>query len=174
MGFLFSICNKQIQKKVKISLNCKCFCGKLYGFPSSLSSLLIQIYNNHKLSFGDVTLILVMESKVSWYLRGSCYSIFSFMCLLFISLFVILSVFFWSLCCLFFSDLRPLIIHLVSSNSSYKIDKKICLWTYLSHWIEIINKLLWWVFCSSLISCSFIFSYFIWFPWLYPIEEYPI
>jgi hypothetical protein len=36
------------------------------------------------------------------------------------SLFVILSFFFWSLCCLFFFDLRILIIPLVSSNSSCK------------------------------------------------------
>ena len=35
---------------------------------------------------------------------GSCYSIFSFMCMLCISLFVLLSFFFWSLCCLFFYD----------------------------------------------------------------------
>ena len=127
------------------------FLCQIIWFPSSLSSRLIQIYNNHKLSFGDVTLILVMESKISWYLWGSCYSIFSIMCLLFISLFVISSFFFWSLCCLFFSDLRILIIRLLSSNSSYKIDKKISLCTDLSHWREIINKLLWWGFCSSLI-----------------------
>jgi hypothetical protein len=35
------------------------------------------------------------------------------------SFFVILSFFFWPLCCLFFFDLRILITPLVSSNSSY-------------------------------------------------------
>jgi hypothetical protein len=46
----------------------------------------------------------------------SCYSIFSFMCMLCWSLFVFLN--FWSLCFLFF-DLRILITPLISSNSSY-------------------------------------------------------
>jgi hypothetical protein len=50
---------------------------------------------------------------------GSCYSIFSFMCMFCRSLFVILYFFFWSWCCLFFFDLRILITALVSSNSSY-------------------------------------------------------
>jgi hypothetical protein len=164
--FLSSFCNKQIQKKVKISLNCKCFCVKLYGFPSSL----IQIYNNYKLSFGDVSLILVMESKVSWYVWGSCYSIFSFMFAFYIVichfvlflLVIVLSVLLW------FTDFDYC---LVFTDSSYKIDKKICLWTYLSQWREIINKLLWWGFCSSFFSCSFFFSLFIWFPWLFPNED---
>jgi hypothetical protein len=50
---------------------------------------------------------------------GSCYSIFSFICMFCRSLFVLLSFFFWPLCCLFFFDLRILIAPLVSSNSSY-------------------------------------------------------
>ena len=37
------------------------------------------------------------------------------------SLFVLLSFFFWSLCCLFFFDIRILITPLVSSNSSYLV-----------------------------------------------------
>ena len=49
---------------------------------------------------------------------GSCYSIFSFMCIFYRSLFVLLYFFFWPLCCLFF-ELRILIIPLVSSNSTY-------------------------------------------------------
>ena len=49
---------------------------------------------------------------------GSCYSIFSFMCMFCRSLFVLLSFFFWPLCGLFF-DLRILITPLVSSNSSF-------------------------------------------------------
>ena len=49
---------------------------------------------------------------------GSCYSIFSFMCMFYRSLFVLLYFFFWPLCCLFFFDLRILITPLVSSKSS--------------------------------------------------------
>ena len=36
----------------------------------------------------------------------SCYSIFSFMCMFYRSLFVLLSIFFWPLHCMFFFDLR--------------------------------------------------------------------
>ena len=43
----------------------------------------------------------------------------SFICLFCRSLFVLLYFFFWSLCCLFFFDIRILITPLVSSNSSY-------------------------------------------------------
>ena len=46
----------------------------------------------------------------------SCYSIFSFMCNVCRSLFVLLTFFVWPLCCLSF-DLRILITPLVSSNS---------------------------------------------------------
>jgi len=52
---------------------------------------------------------------------GSCYSIISFMCMFCRSLFVLLSFFFWPLCCLFFFDIRILIAPLISSNSSSKI-----------------------------------------------------
>ena len=48
----------------------------------------------------------------------SCYSIFSCMRMFCRSLFVLLYIFFWSLCCLFFFDIRILITPLVSSNSS--------------------------------------------------------
>jgi hypothetical protein len=48
----------------------------------------------------------------------SCYSIFSFMCMFCRSLIVLLF-FFRPLCCLFFFDIRILITHLVSSDSSY-------------------------------------------------------
>ena len=40
---------------------------------------------------------------------GSCYSIFSFMCMFCRLLFVLLYFFFWPLCCLFFFDIRILI-----------------------------------------------------------------
>ena len=49
--------------------------------------------------------------------QGSCYSIFSFLCMFGGSLFALLSFSFWPLCCLSF-DLRILISPLVSSNSS--------------------------------------------------------
>jgi hypothetical protein len=47
---------------------------------------------------------------------GSCYSIFSFICMFCRSLFVLLYFFFWPLCCLFFFDIRILIVPLVSST----------------------------------------------------------
>ena len=49
---------------------------------------------------------------------GSCYLIFRFICMFCRSLFVLLYLFFWPLCCLFFYDIRILITPLVSSNSS--------------------------------------------------------
>ena len=49
---------------------------------------------------------------------GSCYLIFSFICMICISLFVLLYFFFWPLCSLFFFDIRIMIAPLVSSNSS--------------------------------------------------------
>ena len=56
------------------------------------------------------------------FLWGSCYSIFSLICMFCRWLFVLLYFFFWSLCCLFFFDVRILIAPLVSSNSSFIID----------------------------------------------------
>ena len=53
------------------------------------------------------------------FLVGSCYSIFSFICMFCRSLFVLLYFFFWPLCCLSFFDIRILINPLVSSNSSW-------------------------------------------------------
>jgi hypothetical protein len=50
---------------------------------------------------------------------GSFCLIFSFMCMFCRSLFVLLSFFFWPMCCLFVFDLRILITPLVSSNYSY-------------------------------------------------------
>jgi hypothetical protein len=51
---------------------------------------------------------------------GSYFSIFSFMCMFWRSLFVLLYFFVWPLCCLFFFNIRILITPLVSSNSSSK------------------------------------------------------
>jgi hypothetical protein len=50
---------------------------------------------------------------------GSCYLIFSFMCMFYRSLFFLLYFFFYPLCCLFFFDIQILITPLVSSNSSF-------------------------------------------------------
>ena len=55
---------------------------------------------------------------------GSCYSIFSFMCMFCRSLFVLLYYFFWPLYCLFF-DLRILITSLISLNSSTHLTTSI-------------------------------------------------
>jgi hypothetical protein len=49
---------------------------------------------------------------------GSCNSIFSFICMFYRSLFVLLYFFYLLLCCLFFFDIQILITPLVSSNSS--------------------------------------------------------
>jgi hypothetical protein len=55
---------------------------------------------------------------------------FRFMCMFCRSLFVLLSLFFWPLCCVFFFELRILITHLTSSNSSWKYN--------IEHWVKII------------------------------------
>ena len=57
------------------------------------------------------------------FLCGSCNLIFSFICMLCRSLFVLLYFFFWPLCCLFFFDIRILIAPLASSNFSYMSRK---------------------------------------------------
>ena len=48
-----------------------------------------------------------------------------FMCMFCRSLFVLLYIFFWPLCCLFFFDIRILIDPLVSSNTSYIINTEV-------------------------------------------------
>ena len=52
-----------------------------------------------------------------------CYSIFGFICIFCRPLFVLLFIFFWPLCCLFFFSIRILITPLVSSNSSYNHNR---------------------------------------------------
>jgi hypothetical protein len=56
----------------------------------------------------------------TWVLVGFVLLYFCFMCMFYRSLFVLLYFFFWSLCCLFFFNIRILITPLVSSNSSCK------------------------------------------------------
>jgi hypothetical protein len=85
-------------------------------------------------------------SGVPEFTPGSCYSIFSFICMFCRSLFVLLYFFFWPLCCLFFFDIRILIAPLVSLNSSYyyiKICEKLTLYTLQCRsWISIETKIL--------------------------------
>ena len=75
---------------------------------------------------------------------GSCYSIFSFMCMFCESFFVLLFFFFQPLWCLFF-DLRILITLLISSNSSSSIHS--------SYGLQIYNPKVgdtrYWFLCSS-------------------------
>jgi hypothetical protein len=76
------------------------------------------------------------------------------MCMFCRSLFVILSFFFWSLCCLFFFDLRILITPLVSSNSSY--GGSFLLISIFVSKSTIFNKILqlfWWsgIFCFPIL-----------------------
>ena len=76
-------------------------------------------------------------------LWGSCYSIFSFICMFCRSLFILLFFFFWPLCCLFFFDIRILITPLVSSTllisetrtpgeNNKRATDKLCLMQYTS------------------------------------------
>ena len=58
------------------------------------------------------------------FLWGSCYSIFSFICMFCRSLFVLLYFFFWPLCCLFFFNIQILITPMVSSPG---LDIIVCL-----------------------------------------------
>ena len=85
------------------------------------------VYNVQCISLWDKAIVFLGNTNA--YISGaseftpgfsgfSYYSSFSFMCMFCRSLFVFLSFFFWSLCCLFFFELRILITPLVSSNSS--------------------------------------------------------
>ena len=67
----------------------------------------------------DLSFAIVILTAYRLFYWGSCYSIFSFICMFCRSLFVLLYFFFWSLCCLFFFDLRILITPLASSNSFF-------------------------------------------------------
>jgi len=63
------------------------------------------------------------------------------MCMFCRSLFVLLYLFFWPLCCLFFFDIRILITPLVSSNSSYPlIYMDICCFLPNTQWSILMFK----------------------------------
>ena len=73
---------------------------------------------------------------------GSCYSIFSFICMFCRSLFVLLYYFFWPLYCLFFFDIRILITPLVSSISSYNKKHKCVLLIFIKSFLPFfLNKI---------------------------------
>jgi hypothetical protein len=74
----------------------------------------------------ELSTFLEHNSSPSVSSGGSSYLIFSFMCLFCRSFFVLLYVFFWPLCCLFFIDLRILITPLVSSNYSHWWHSEVC------------------------------------------------
>ena len=70
-----------------------------------------------RMSLVEQKLLTLLEylSSPPGFLWGSCYSIFCFICMFCRSLFVLLFIFFWPLCCLFFLDIRIMITPLVSS-----------------------------------------------------------
>ena len=91
---------------------------------------------------------------------GSCYSIFSFMCMFCRLLFVLLSFFFWPLCCLSFFDLRVLFTPLVSSNSSLNLTVRYYGCVYVdssSILFAIIGNC---VHCNITFKSIFIFKYY--------------
>ena len=62
--------------------------------------------------FSQLSKHCIVCSLIYGFWWGSCYSIFSVVCMFCRSLFVLLSFFFWPLCCLFFLDIRILITSL--------------------------------------------------------------
>jgi hypothetical protein len=76
-----------VRKKSPQKFTDICSSGIDFAYGST-NCLLIRFWNRHR------------------FLVGSCYSIFSFMCMICRSLFVHLYFLFWSSCCLFFFDLR--------------------------------------------------------------------
>jgi hypothetical protein len=96
----------------------KLFLAKSWNIQ--LFSVLAVVYANDgwkKLQFAYFYYFPVYYFVQVHSIWGSCYSIFSFICMFCRSLFVLLY-FFPPLCCLFFVDIRILIAPLVSSNSS--------------------------------------------------------
>ena len=67
-------------------------------------------FQNWIVSSGAGTAYLSRASEFTFgFQSGSCYQIFSLLCMFCRSLFVLLDFFFWPLCCLFFFDIRILI-----------------------------------------------------------------
>ena len=100
----------QYSNSVYVSLVVTCFSVLMVKYAWYLVSILL--YNIlRRVPLVEQELLIFPEN-----LRSP--SIFSFICMFCRSLFVLLHFFFWSLCCLFFFDIRILIALLVSSNSS--------------------------------------------------------
>ena len=89
------------------------------SFPDSLLITGFVTRLTRRVSLVEQELITLPEhmSSPTVFKWGSCYSIFSFMCMFCRLLFVILSSFLWPLCCLSFFGLRILITPLISSSS---------------------------------------------------------
>jgi hypothetical protein len=118
----------------------------LYVLSSMVWCLLRYLYRLYVLS--SMVWCLLRCEFTPGFLWGSCYSIFSFICMFCRSLFVLLYFFFWPLCCLFFFDIRILIAPLVSSNSSWN---KWQILTSLSRYMLV------WQVCRCLVRiCRFI------------------
>jgi hypothetical protein len=95
-----------------------------WSFPQSWLIIGFVTRFTWRVSLVEQELLILPEHQSSLRVfsgEGSYYSIFSFMCMFCRSLFVLLSFFFWPLCCycLSFFGLQILITHLLSSNSSF-------------------------------------------------------
>jgi hypothetical protein len=103
---LCNLCNIGLENKV-IIINMKwvCACGRICFGHLARSTIPAFDTNNryHKLLLRKkYSLFCITPEFTPGYLWGSCYSIFSFMCIFCRSLFVLLSFFFLTLCCLSF------------------------------------------------------------------------
>ena len=108
-------CHKAVRNE---TINIRCYFARMCMFvrlpiPSFASMSVLRLFRNF-LTFRNTW----VHPRV---LVGSCYAIFSVMCMFCRWLFVLLCFFFWPLCCLFFFDIRILITTVVSSSSSSSI-----------------------------------------------------
>ena len=138
-----------------------------------ISLELYQIISRNKLRDLKSCQRIGMEFIISWrslsrysnrdfsqYQIGSCYSIFSLMCMLCRSLFVLLSYFFYSLCFLFFFDLRIMITRLVSSTLlNVKLELIECLFPHKCT-SQYTSKLQW--SNTFLVKILFVLIYVVW------------
>ena len=113
--------------------------------------------------------LLVVYLLLQW---GSCYLIFSFMCMFCRSFFVLLYFFFWPLCCLFLFDIRIVITPVVSSTSSWQCTFYFALLVvYILFYILVVYILLYIVgsvhFTLHCWQCTFYFSLLVVFILLY-------
>ena len=112
------------------------FCS--YFAIYTLMCLMIRFFDKSTMSMNSFKLVQQTPEFTPGFQWGSCYWIFSIMCMFCRLLFVPLSFFFWLLCCMSFFDLRILITSLVSSNSSYISSH----FKYLKHEDQILKIIL--------------------------------